>query len=280
MVATQTDYVAFCGEEYIRSCTCGNVCVNENGWWRDGGIYNASDTAIQDSMDNAIAGDRICLKDGTHNENVYVDKRLSLLSENGSTNCIVNATNSNHPVFNVAANYVNISGFTVQNATGTTAAGIRLEEVSYCNISGNAAANNNYGIYLSNADNNITCNWVHGNTQRGFHLTGGSTGNNISHNNIVANGVPQTNGSYQWQFYNDQTDNVGATYNWWGTDNETEINASIYDWARDNTTGNVTFLPKLDKADPCAPIPELPTVILVGVGLMAIAGYIRLRRKS
>ncbi|KAF5428612.1 copper-binding protein (NosD) [Candidatus Methanophagaceae archaeon] len=77
-------------------------------------------------------------------------------------------------------NYVNISGLTVQNATGTTVAGIRLEEVSNCNISGNAAVNFNYCIYLSNAlNNNITCNWVHGNTQRGFHLAGGSTGNNI-----------------------------------------------------------------------------------------------------
>ena len=129
----------------------------------------------KDSMDNTIAGDRICLKDGTHNENVYVDERLTILSENCSTNCIVNATNSNDPVFNVTANYVTISGFTVQNATGTTVAGIRLEEVSYCNMSGNAAANNNYGIYHSNASsNNITCNWVHGNTQRRFHLAGGS----------------------------------------------------------------------------------------------------------
>ncbi len=60
--------------------------------------------------------------------------------------------------------------------------------------------------------------------------------------------------------------------------NET-VNASIYDWTYDNTTGNVTVLPMLNSAAPCAPIPELSTVILLGVGLLMLAGYLRMRRK-
>ena len=59
----------------------------------------------------------------------------------------------------------------------------------------------------------------------------------------------------------------------------TTVNASIYDWHVDNTTGNVTALPILDGADPCAPIPELPAVILVVVGLVVLAGYVRIRRR-
>jgi hypothetical protein len=27
-------------------CTCGDICVNETGWWRDGGAFNASGTPI------------------------------------------------------------------------------------------------------------------------------------------------------------------------------------------------------------------------------------------
>jgi len=91
--------------------------------------------------------------------------------------------------------------------------------------------------------------------------------------------VSQTNGSYQWQFYNNQTDPVTVTHNWWGTNENDTINASIYDWTYDNTTGNVTVFQRLDTADPCAPIPELPAVILVVVGLMVLAGYIKIRRR-
>jgi uncharacterized repeat protein (TIGR01451 family) len=50
------------------NCTCGDICVNETGWWRDGGVFNPSSTPIQDAIDNATAGDTICVKDGTYNE--------------------------------------------------------------------------------------------------------------------------------------------------------------------------------------------------------------------
>ena len=35
-------------------------------------------------------------------------------------------------------------------------------------------------------------------------------------------------------------------------------------------------------ADPCAPVPELPTIVLLSVGLLVLAGYVRvrLRRKG
>jgi len=32
--------------------------------------------------------------------------------------------------------------------------------------------------------------------------------------------------------------------------------------------------------DPCAPVPELPTIILLSVGLLTLAGYVGLRRKK
>ena len=36
--------------------------VNESGWWRDGGVLNASDTPIKAAVDAADAGDaiRVC----------------------------------------------------------------------------------------------------------------------------------------------------------------------------------------------------------------------------
>ena len=55
-------------------CNCGDICVNETGWWCDGGAFNPSGTPIQHAIDNATAGDTICVKDGTYNENVDVTK--------------------------------------------------------------------------------------------------------------------------------------------------------------------------------------------------------------
>ncbi|RZB32884.1 MAG: hypothetical protein AEth_00230 [Candidatus Argoarchaeum ethanivorans] len=105
---------------------------------------------IQQAVNNASEGEIIIVRDGTYNENVDVSKsHLTIRSENGSANCIVSASNLNDDVFKVTKDYVNISGFTVENTTGDWKAGIYLHTVEHCNISYNTANSNNYwGIYL------------------------------------------------------------------------------------------------------------------------------------
>jgi hypothetical protein len=77
-----------------------------------------------------------------------------------------------------------------------------------------------------------------------------------------------TTGGYEWQFMNKQSDDVNTAGNWWGTNNETKVNASIYDWTYDAGWGNVTTNP------------ELPTVVLLAVGLLMLAGYVRVGRRK
>ena len=84
-------------------CACGDICVNETGWWRDGGAFNPSNTPIQHAIDNATACDTICVKDGTYNENVNVNKRLTIRSENGAASTTVQAASANDHVFEVTA---------------------------------------------------------------------------------------------------------------------------------------------------------------------------------
>jgi len=407
------------------SCNCGDICVNETGWWRDGGAFNGSGAPIQGAVDNATAGGTICVKDGSYTENVDVTTAHLTLAGEGADVVTVTAADSGDHVFEVTANYVNISGF---NLTGTTwTAGICLNGADHCNISnntasnkdgsgielwyssdntlagntansnyyggiymevssnntltGNTASNNDYhgiyivgsndntlennaansnqysdgyysdgirldsssdnillnntasnnagdgiglydsnnntltgntasgnwgGIYmedssnnnltvntansnndscihLNNADDNIiACNWVHDNIDAGLYLTSGSMGNIIISNNIIANGnYNTTSGGYEWQFKNDQSGDVDATNNWWGTTDDGTINASIFDWQDDPNKGNVTYLPKLDSSSTCAPIPELPTATLFAVGLiMLVVGYVRIRRNA
>ncbi|MCK4736113.1 MAG: right-handed parallel beta-helix repeat-containing protein, partial [Methanophagales archaeon] len=136
------------------NCTCGDICVITTGWWRDGGAFNPSDSPIQDAIDNAITSDTICVKDGEYNENVDVHTRLTIRSENGATSTIVNALYPKDHVFEVTADYVTISGFTVKGATGILKAGIYLDSyIDHCNIYDNKASNNSNGIYLPESSN-------------------------------------------------------------------------------------------------------------------------------
>ena len=169
------------------NCTCGDICVNTTGWWRDGGAFNPSNTPIQAAVDNATAGETICVKDGIYNENVNVNKRLTIRSENGSASTIVNASNPNDCVFDVTVDYVNISGLTVQNATGTEKAGILLSNnVDHCNISNNNASNNYYGIWLYGSSNNNLRNNTANSNQNGIYLSS-SSNNNLTSNTANSN---------------------------------------------------------------------------------------------
>jgi len=90
---------------------------------------------IQAAVNAASAGDTIIVKDGIYYENVDVTKSLTIRSTSGNpTNTIVQAKYLGDDVFYVTADYVNISGFTVEGAT-LPRAGICLLNSDYCNIS-------------------------------------------------------------------------------------------------------------------------------------------------
>jgi parallel beta-helix repeat protein len=114
-------------------------------------------TKIQWAVDNATVGDTIIVRDSTYTENVDVNTpHLTIRSENGSDFTIVQAANSNDHVFEVTADYVNISGFTVKGATGSYKAGIFLNSTDHCNISDSNAVNNDIGIKVFYSSNNNT----------------------------------------------------------------------------------------------------------------------------
>jgi parallel beta-helix repeat protein len=186
----------------LMNCTCGNICVNTTGWWRNGGTFNASATPIQGAVNNATSGETICVRDGTYHENVNVNTaNLTIKSQNGTANCVVNASNSSTHVFNVTANYVNISGFTVENATGTNKAGIYLNATSHCNISSNNVASNNYGIFMNSSSNNtLTNNTANSNDYYGISLDSSS-------NNTLTNNTANSNeeGIYLYSSSNNNT---------------------------------------------------------------------------
>jgi len=168
--------------------------------------------SIQDAVNVASDGDTIILGEGVFEDNVIVNKRLTIKSKSGPEKTTVQAADPNDDVFSVTANSVNISGFTIKGARSYRA-GIKLDVVERCNIlnniisgsyygiylekssnntiNGNNVSSNGYGVWLFYSDNNVLANntvfgcWY----QRGIYLTG-------SNGNILTDNTASNNGEY------------------------------------------------------------------------------------
>jgi len=154
-------------------------------------------TTIQAAIDDSdtLNGHVIEVEDGVFVENINVDKRLTIRSENGSGNCIVQSASPGDHVFEVTVDHVNISGFTIKGAAGTAPAGIYiagiyLGYVDHSNISDNIAMNNGYyGILLRNSSyNSLISNIVLLNDE-GIRLWMSSNNNILISNNASKNEV-------------------------------------------------------------------------------------------
>ena len=192
------------------SCDCGDICVNDTGWWRDGGAFNASGTPIQAAVDTATAGETICVKAGSYTENVDIATAHLTLAGEGADVVTVTAVESGDHVFEVTANYVNISGFNLTGATWA-AAGICLNEADHCNISNNIASNKDgSGIELwSSSDNTLAGNTANLNYYNGIYLE--SSSNNTLLNNTASNN--EYHGIYLWGSSNNTLENNVANSN-------------------------------------------------------------------
>ena len=142
-------------------------------------------STIGDAITAASMGDTIRVYAGTYNENVVINKKISLIG-NGSANTTINGGGSGD-VVNITANGVNIIGFTITNSSSTGYAGIIIFSSDYCKIENCRCLNNYNGIRLiSSSWNKFLNNTCSLNIRFGFDLTS-SSNNMIINNSCISN---------------------------------------------------------------------------------------------
>jgi len=139
----------------------GTIYVDDDappGW------YDATHVkTIQEGINNASVGDTVFVYDGTYDENVIVDKSLTLVGENKAS-VIVNG-NGFGSVLQIFTSVVDVTGFTFTGSGSSWGdSGIAIY-AEYTSITDCISFNNYYGVYISYVPNTtLRNNTIYGNT--------------------------------------------------------------------------------------------------------------------
>uniref|UniRef100_A0A7C3UII4 M6 family metalloprotease domain-containing protein n=2 Tax=Geoglobus ahangari TaxID=113653 RepID=A0A7C3UII4_9EURY len=139
-------------------------------------------STIQQAVNNVTVGSVIIVRDGSYTENIDIYKQLTLMSENGSSNCIIQAEYPDDHTLHVNADHVNIGGFTIKGAIWKS--GIYLCG-NYINLSKNRLVGNHYGIYLHSSNSSVIADNTLELNHFGIYFS--SSSNNTVSNNRVSN---------------------------------------------------------------------------------------------
>lgn len=181
------------------SVKAANIIVD----WQGAGDY----TTIQNAIDNAQPGDTIYVWAGEYQENVKVDKTVTVIG-NGTSNTTINGKKTGDVVY-ISANWVNVSGFTINNSgSNWRDSGIEISNAQNCSIVNNNCSNNAFGIYIINSANNtIENNTGNFNSYLGIFIE-------QSPNNTILNNNCSNNGYYGLRsYYGDDSIIINNTFN-------------------------------------------------------------------
>jgi len=136
---------------------------------------------IQDAINHANDGDIVRVWDGIYEENIVVDRLLSIIG-NGSYCTVIAGISRQKYVVSIIADGVELKGFTIYNSSR---AGVYLFS-NYSVIQDNEIIHNAQGLVLSYSHDTIIRGNTISNNNYGIHLTNSNSntiiGNNISHN--------------------------------------------------------------------------------------------------
>ena len=149
------------------------------------GFYSTIMSAINKSSD----GDTILVNKGIYNETLTIDKSITLIGENKNTTII--SGNKSGDVIYIAADFVKISGFTINNSGDEYSygvdAGIDIRSDNNLISDNIIGPNGNYGLYLyQQSKNNTIINNIITENRFGMYLNYANE-NNISSNTFSLN---------------------------------------------------------------------------------------------
>lgn len=119
-------------------------------------IVNAGES-VQEAVDAAASGDTIKIDSGTYNENLRIDKPLTVRgTDSGHGLPVIDARGSGNAI-EISADHVILESIISTNASLSAmkpGAGIKLSSAANCSLEGIQLYNNYYGISLSDSNNN------------------------------------------------------------------------------------------------------------------------------
>lgn len=191
--------------------TVGSAAANVISVSNDIG-QTADFTTIQAAVAAANPGDEIVVKPGIYEENIVINKSISIVSESGnSSNTMVQAADASQDIFGIWANGVRVKGFGI---SGSNSAGIHVFEFIDCHIENNKLFNNSCGIdlYMMSSSNTLGNNEI-SNCLTGISIGGGMY-NNLSNNSIsnCSNGISLFDSSSNVLENNNISKNIEGIY--------------------------------------------------------------------
>jgi len=154
-----------------------------------GGSGPGNYTTIQDAIDNSSDGDTVFVYNGIYYESLEVDKSINLIGEDKYTT-IIDGSNNSYPdtrIIDVVADWVKISGFTVQNGRLNWHA-IMVDYFNNTIITGNIVKNHGgVGILLRRSNNSSIIDNTVSDSYYGIGCVSYSFNNNVTGNTILSN---------------------------------------------------------------------------------------------
>jgi len=166
-------------------CSC--IFPSTVGLKKEKTIYTPvkSSRYIQNLIDNSSDGDTIYIPNGIYYENIFINKSISLIGENRDTT-IIDGGNFGDVIY-ILANFVNISGFTIQNCgENEYDNGIEIRS-KYNIILNNKITENIIGIDINTPGTILRKNFFSNNIKYGLKLGANHANSNIIDSNYFSN---------------------------------------------------------------------------------------------